>query len=79
MIDRTSLMWNISQLGRTFLNNNTIFCVTFSICWKEKEYKYFNPQHAGTELTRLNLVYIMFADALAPYVARASAAMILTV
>ena len=38
-----------------------------------------NPYCAGTELSRLNLVNVMAADALAPYVARASAAMLLTV
>ena len=32
-----------------------------------------NPQRAGTELSRLNYVNIMAADALAPYVARTSA------
>ena len=37
----------------------------------------FNPYRAGTELTRFNYVNIMAADALAPYVARTSAAMIL--
>ena len=36
-----------------------------------------NPYRAGTELTRFNYVNIMAADALAPYVARTSAAMIL--
>ena len=36
-----------------------------------------NPYRAGTELTRFNYVYILAADALAPYVARTSAAMIL--
>ena len=36
-----------------------------------------NPYRAGTELTRFNKVNIMAADALAPYVARTSAAMIL--
>ena len=35
--------------------------------------------HAGTELFQFNLVNIMAADALAPYVARTSAAMILTI
>ena len=38
-----------------------------------------NYQSAGTELYRFHLVTIMTADALAPYVARTSAAMILTV
>ena len=38
----------------------------------------FNPQRAGTELSRFNYVNIMAADALAPYVARTSAAIILT-
>ena len=37
----------------------------------------FNPQGARTELTRFNWVNIMAADALAPCVARTSAAMIL--
>ena len=37
-----------------------------------------NPERAGTELSRFNYVNIMAADALAPYVARTSAAMILT-
>ena len=37
----------------------------------------FNPHRAGTELTRFNKVNIMAADALAPYVARTSAALIL--
>ena len=36
-----------------------------------------NPQGAGTELSRFNIINIMAADALAPYVARTSAAMIL--
>ena len=36
-----------------------------------------DPYRAGTELTRFNYVNIMAADALAPYVARTSAAMIL--
>ena len=36
-----------------------------------------NPYPAGTELTRFNYVNIMAADALAPYVARTSAAIIL--
>ena len=35
-------------------------------------------KHAGTELSRSNYVNIMIADALAPYIARSSAAMILT-
>ena len=39
--------------------------------------KSINPYRAGTELTRFNYVNIMAADALAPYVARTSAAMIL--
>ena len=39
---------------------------------------WFNPKRAGTELSRFNKVNIMAADALAPYVARTSAAMILT-
>ena len=39
--------------------------------------RFFNPYRAGTELTRFNYVNIMAADALAPYVARTSAAMIL--
>ena len=39
--------------------------------------KGINPYRAGTELTRFNKVNIMAADALAPYVARTSAAMIL--
>ena len=38
----------------------------------------FNPKRAGTELSRFNYVNIMAADALAPYVAMTSAAMILT-
>ena len=38
-----------------------------------------NPQRTGTELSRFNKVNIMAADALAPYVARTSAAMILTI
>ena len=38
-----------------------------------------NPWCAGTELSRFSLVNIMAADALAPYVARTSAAMILTI
>ena len=37
-----------------------------------------NPERAGTQLSRFNYVNIMAADALAPYVARTSAAMILT-
>ena len=37
-----------------------------------------NPWRAGTELSRFNYVNIMAADVLAPYVARTSAAMILT-
>ena len=36
-----------------------------------------NPYRAGTELTRFDKVNIMAADALAPYVARTSAALIL--
>ena len=36
-----------------------------------------NPYRAGTELTQFNKVNIMAADALAPYVARTSAALIL--
>ena len=47
-----------------------------------KDFNYphhFNPQHAGTKLSRFNWVNIMAADALAPYVTRTSAAMILTV
>ena len=40
---------------------------------------HLNPERVGTELSRFNLVKIMAADALAPYVARTSAAMILTV
>ena len=36
-----------------------------------------NPYRAGTELTRFNKVNIMAADALAPYVAWTSAALIL--
>ena len=39
----------------------------------------FNPQRAGTESSRFNWVNIMAADALAPYVTRTSAAMILTI
>ena len=38
-----------------------------------------NPLRAGTELTPFNYVNIMVADALTPYVARTSAAMILTI
>ena len=41
--------------------------------------RFFNPQCAGTELSRFNQVNIMVADALAPCVARASATMIFTV
>ena len=35
-------------------------------------------ERAGAELVRFNVVYVMVADALAPYVARTSAPMILT-
>ena len=38
-----------------------------------------NPQRAGTELSRFNQVNVISADALAPYVARTSAAMTLTI
>ena len=38
-----------------------------------------NPYRAGTELTRFYLVSIMAADALAPYITRTSAAMILII
>ena len=41
-------------------------------------HQHVNPKRAATELTRFNLVNIMAADALAPYVARTSAAIILT-
>ena len=37
-----------------------------------------NPQRAGTELIRFSIVNIMEAGALAPYVARTSASMMLT-
>ena len=37
------------------------------------------PKHAGTELSRFNWDNIMAADALAPYVARTSAAMIFAI
>ena len=37
----------------------------------------FNPYRAGTELSRFHYINIMADDALAPYVARTSAAMIL--
>ena len=37
-----------------------------------------NPYHAGTELIQFNIVNTMVVDALAPYIARSSAAMILT-
>ena len=37
-----------------------------------------NPKRAGTELSRFNKVNIMSADAQAPYVAKTSAAIILT-
>ena len=37
-----------------------------------------NPYSVGTELSQFNYVNIMAADAMAPYVARTSAAMILT-
>ena len=40
--------------------------------------QWINPYHAGTELSRFNKVNIMAAGALAPYVAKTSAAMILT-
>ena len=40
---------------------------------------YLNPYRAGTELSRFNWVNIMAADALAPYVARTSAATIFIV
>ena len=36
-------------------------------------------KRAGTELSQFNLVNIMAADALTPYVARTSAAMVLIV
>ena len=39
---------------------------------------HFDPYHAGTELSQFNWVNIMAADALAPNIARTSAAMILT-
>ena len=45
-------------------------------CWKVTPL--INPQRVGTELSRLNEVNVMAVDALAPYVARTSAAMLLT-
>ena len=38
----------------------------------------FNPLRAGTELSRFNYIDIMATDALAPYVAMTSAAVLLT-
>ena len=56
-------------------------CRSMCDCRNESQYclfrSGFNPYRAGTELTRFNYVNIMAADALAPYVARTSAAMIL--
>ena len=43
----------------------------------KKSSMFLNPHRAGTELTRFNKVNIMAAGALAPYVARTSAALIL--
>ena len=37
-----------------------------------------NPYRAGTKLSRFNKVNIIAADALAPYIARTSTAMVLT-
>ena len=55
-----------------------IFWDQFPVCFCHKPIAMlFNPYRAGTELTRFNYVNIMAAGALAPYVARTSAAMIL--
>ena len=68
--------WN----GRTSLtlkvqNPNTL---AHYIARSRAEFRFLNPWRAGTELSRFNKVNIMAADALAPYVARTSEAMILT-
>ena len=44
-----------------------------------KDHQMINPKRAGTELSQFTYVNVMAADAPAPYVARTSAAMILTI
>ena len=62
------MMYNVSH---QICRNTQRFCVLLRYGW-------FNPYHAGTELSRFNWDNIIAADAPAPSTARPSAAMILT-